>query len=381
MRITIVMGFFLPVPAARGGATEKTWYGLARMFAAAGHSVTLISRRWPGLADSETVDGVRHVRVAGFDHTRYLPVNLLLDLVWGLRVVRNLPAGDVVICNTITLPVWLRRVRPSAGLVAVMVGRAPKGQTRLYGDVARIYAPSSSVARQIAWKPGFGRILVTGYPIDWLLHAGSAGQTGRPVTIGFIGRLHPEKGIELLVRAVRILAARDDLPEWRLKIAGPSGAREGGGGDAWFDALKRESADLGARIEWCPPEFDPGRLARMYGSIDVFCYPSLAEKGETFGVAVAEAMAASCAVVVSGLECFRDLVEDGRTGLVFDHRAPGTDKRLADCIARLVSDGSARREIALRGQQHARRFDFPEVSRQILGDLALLTRAEEKNPR
>jgi glycosyltransferase involved in cell wall biosynthesis len=183
------------------------------------------------------------------------------------------------------------------------------------------------------------------------------------------------------LRAARILAARDDLPEWRLKIAGPSGAREGGGGDAWFDALKRESADLGARIEWCPPEFDPGRLARMYGSIDVFCYPSLAEKGETFGVAVAEAMAASCAVVVSGLECFRDLVEDGRTGLVFDHRVPGPDKRLADYIARLVSDGSARREIALRGQQHARRFDFPEVSRQILGDLALLTRAEEKNPR
>jgi glycosyltransferase involved in cell wall biosynthesis len=381
MRITIVMGFFLPVPAASGGATEKTWYGLARMFAAAGHSVTLVSRRWPGLADSETADGVRHVRVAGFDHTRYLALNLLLDFLWGLRVTRNLPAGDVVICNTIALPVWLSRARPSAGLVAVMVGRAPKGQTRLYGGVARIYAPSSSVARQLAWKPGSGRTLVTGYPIDWQLHAGSAAQSGKPVTIGYIGRLHPEKGIGLLVRAARILAARDDLPAWRLRIAGPSEARQGGGGGAWIDALKRDSADLGTRIEWGPGEFDPIRLARMYGAIDIFCYPSLAEEGETFGVAVAEAMASSCAVVVSGLECFGDLVEDGRTGLVFDHRAPDADRKLADCIARLLRDGGARGEIALRGQQRARRFDFPEVSRQILGDLALLTGAQDKNPR
>ena len=49
MRISIVSGFFLPVPAVSGGATEKTWHGLAKDFAAQGHSVTLVSRRWPGL--------------------------------------------------------------------------------------------------------------------------------------------------------------------------------------------------------------------------------------------------------------------------------------------------------------------------------------------
>ena len=49
MKITIVMGFFLPVPALAGGATEKIWLRLAGLMTAAGHEVTVVSRRWPGL--------------------------------------------------------------------------------------------------------------------------------------------------------------------------------------------------------------------------------------------------------------------------------------------------------------------------------------------
>ena len=48
--------------------------------------------------------------------------------------------------------------------------------------------------------------------------------------------------------------------------------------------LRRDSAKtIGGQIEWLGPEYDPDRLAGLYGSMDIFCYPSLAEKGETFG--------------------------------------------------------------------------------------------------
>lgn len=380
MRITIVTGFFLPVPAVSGGSTEKSWHGLARHFAAAGHAVTLVSRSWPGLAPAETVAGVSHIRLPGFGHTRSLPLNLALDFIWGVRVALALPPGDVVICNTVTLPAWLRRAKPGAGRVSVMIGRAPRGQIRFYGAVARIYAPSSFVAGQIKSKRARARTRVIGYPIDWSLHARSACQPGSPVTVGYVGRLHPEKGIALLVRAASRLAGRTDLPRWRLRIAGPADVGAGGGGQGWFAALRKEAnAALGGRVEWLPPEYEPERLARLYGSLDVFCYPSLAERGETFGVAVAEAMAARCAVVVSKLGCFGDLVGDGRTGLVFDHEAADADRLLADCMGRLVADAGLRRDLALRGQDHSRSFDYPEVSRVILDDLSLLAGAGPEN--
>ena len=382
MRISIVTGFFLPVPAVSGGATEKIWFGLARIFAAAGHSVTFISRSWPGLAPSETVDGIRHVRLQGFNHTKRLPVNLLLDLIWGLRVARSLPAGDIVICNTITLPAWLPRLKPSAGKVVVMIGRVPKGQAAFYGGVARIYAPSTFVAKRIGSSRMTQRTIVTGYPIDWKGLAGSARQSPPPVTVGYVGRLHPEKGIGMLVRAACRISARSGLPNWRLRIVGPTSVEEGGGGEEWLAALREEAgAALGDRIEWHPPEFDPDKLAAVYGGIDVFCYPSLADKGETFGVSVAEAMAARCAVVVSALDCFSDLVDDGRTGLVFDHAAKDAEDLLADRIGRLIADEGTRNGLALAGQQHVRRFDYSEVSRHMLLDLALLTGAGTENGR
>jgi glycosyltransferase involved in cell wall biosynthesis len=376
LRITIVTGFFLPVPALSGGATERSWYGLAKIFAAEGHSVTFISRTWPELPTLEIEAGVSHVRVPGFNHTNSPVVNLLFDFLWGIRVARRLPRADIVVCNTLTLPIWLRRIKRSAGKVAVMIGRTPKGQVRLYGAVARIYAPSAYLAGKIEPRSAAERTRVIGYPIDWNLHARSACQVGSPVTIGFVGRLHPEKGITLLVAAARILAGRGDLPDWSLKLVGPGGVGQGGGGEGWLAARKEEAGVVGNRIEWLGPEFEPERLARLYGAMDIFCYPSLAEKGETFGVSVAEAMASRCAVIVSALGCFSDLVRDGETGLVFDHRAENPERLLADCIGRLISDPGMRRDLAVRGQRHARRFDYPAVSEHILEDIALLTGAQ-----
>jgi glycosyltransferase involved in cell wall biosynthesis len=346
-----------------------------------GHSVTFISRAVPGLPVSEIEDGFRHTRVPGFDHTRHLAVNLVLDFVWGIRVARALPAGDVVICNTITLPAWLHRIRPTAGKVAVMIGRTPKGQVRFYGGVERIYAPSTFLARQISSNPASKRTKVIGYPIDWHLHARNSAQLGSPITIGFVGRLHPEKGIALLLGAAFILATRTNIPEWKLKIVGPESVSEGGGGDVWLVGLKNDAARLlGDRVEWTGPEFDPEPLARHFGTMDIFCYPSLAEKGETFGVSVAEAMASRCAVVVSALECFGDLVIDGQTGSVFDHRAKEPEVLLANALARLLADSTLRKDVAIRGQEHSRRFDYPDVSEKILSDLALLTGTRSQKP-
>ena len=61
MRITILQGAFLPVPAIRGGAIEKAWQVLGEAFVKAGHDVTHISRLCDGLPEQESIEGVRHL--------------------------------------------------------------------------------------------------------------------------------------------------------------------------------------------------------------------------------------------------------------------------------------------------------------------------------
>jgi glycosyltransferase involved in cell wall biosynthesis len=379
VKINIVTGFFLPVPPVSGGATEKIWYRLAEEFAHRGHEVTFLSRMWPGFAEREIVNGVTHLRFPGDEHTRSLPRNLWRDFRWGMRLSRNLPPAHVTICNTVLLPIWLKRLRRSAGAVIPVVARMPKGQTRFYGNVDLLFSLSRAVRDAIgAENPKLkDRIAPFPFPIDWRRHALAAenargSRRGAPLlTIGYVGRIHPEKGIDLLLRAAARLATRGNLPAWRLVLIGPSSVPAGGGGEGYKSSLiSNYSPLLGDRLRFEGPEFEPAKLAARYAQVDVFCYPSIAETGETFGVSVAEAMAAGCAPIVSALDCFRELVIHGQTGLVFDHRAADADDRLANEIERLLRDAQLRRLVADRAQQHVRQYDFMQVADLVLNHLS-----------
>lgn len=387
MRITIVNGFFLPVPPLSGGATEKTWFHLAREFAARGHHVTSFSRQWSGLPSQETTDGVHHVRLRGHDHDRRLWKNLLSDFFWSWRIHRALPPADIVICNAVALPMWLGRWKPAAGRVVVMCGRMPKGQYRRYRALARVLAPSSLVReRVLAENPALrDAVRVTGYPIAWTQLA-----TPQPepaflpkraapdeVTLGFVGRINREKGLTLLADALKLLAAQPGLPPWRVVLCGPADVARGGSGADFRNLLLQGlgAALPPARFHLLDPQFNARVLAGIYQRLDVFCYPSLAAQGETFGVAVAEAMAAGAVPIVSNLECFRDFVRDGENGFRFDHAAPDAAARLAGLLERVVRDADLRRTLAAAARADVRRFDFPVFAESLLADFATLAPA------
>lgn len=370
MKITIVMGFFLPVPPLAGGATEKIWHRLGQLLATKGHEVTIVSRRWPGLPDHATDGRLTYLRLPGMRHSRFLPLNLLLDLFWGLRVIRALPSADIVVCNTVSLPVFLRRLKPRAGRVAVVLGRMPKGQCRAYNRVDCILATSTAVAQRAAIEnPRLApKTCLFPNPIDWVALAAAPRVEARrhPIVIGFVGRIHPEKGLELLLAAAAILARETLLPPWRIAIVGPEAVDQGGGGESYGAQLRTSLApSLAKLVSFAGPEYDADKLAAHYAAMDIFCYPSIAERGETFGIAIAESMAAGCAPVVSTLACFSDLVEPGETGLVFDHRAANAPAELAANLTRLLTNPTDRQRIAGRAQAHARRFDFGACARVV----------------
>ena len=223
MHITIVQGAFLPVPPLLGGGVEKAWYGLASEFARAGHAVTYVSRRFAGLPDEEVRDGVRHLRIPGFDAPRNKLLYRAGDLLYALRARRVLPAADVVVTNTIFLPLLTRN--PIVGKVYVHVARFPKGQMRLYRHADRLQTVSSSVAQAIvAEAPAAAdRVKVIPYYLtsDPAPLPADAFDAPRDPIVLYLGRVHPEKGVDLLLRAFGDFAGRHPDVPWRLQIAGP----------------------------------------------------------------------------------------------------------------------------------------------------------------
>ena len=82
MKIVILQGAFLPVPPHLGGAVEKIWYLLGQKFAERGHEVVHVSRRWRDLPAREVIEGVRHVRIGGFDTPANAVVLKALDGIY-----------------------------------------------------------------------------------------------------------------------------------------------------------------------------------------------------------------------------------------------------------------------------------------------------------
>ena len=215
---------------------------------------------------------------------------------------------------------------------------------------------------------------VVGYPIRWSEHARARSTARGPVTIGYVGRLNREKGLDLLVAALAILAKQTSLPAWRVVICGPSSVAQGGSSEDYARQLEQTlAASLPAgSFELRPAEFDSALLAEIYRSLDVFCYPSLALEGETFGVAVVEAMAAGAVPIVSDLPCFLDFLRPGQNGEIFARNADDAPVQLAQLIAALLADPARRARLADNARVTARRYDFAEFATRLLEDFSTL---------
>ncbi|HEU5078033.1 MAG TPA: glycosyltransferase family 4 protein [Opitutaceae bacterium] len=370
MRITIVQGAFLPVPPILGGAVEKVWFNLGKEFARRGHEVVHLSRAHPKLPKHEVIDGVRHERVSGFASPGGFAKRMAMDLWYALRIKARLPRADILITNTFWLPALVRR--RSRGRVYVHVARYPKRQMWLYRRA--ILQTVSEPIRQaiLAEDPSAApRVRVIPYPLAnrYLLPEVSPGEN----IVLYTGRVHPEKGVHLLIEAFAKLAPNSD---WRLKIVGPWEVEFGGGGQDYLKQLESAAAPVKDRVMFVGREFDEAKLIAHYATAKIFVYPSLAEKGETFGLAALEAMAAGCCPLVSALECFRDFIRPDENGRVFDHRAANPVDLLARALESLITDPVSTEKLRREAWQDARAFTMEAVATRFIDDFIALTGGE-----
>jgi len=372
MKITILQGAFLPVPPVLGGATEKMWFALAKEFAGCGHEVVYISKAYTDMPKEEHVDGIWHRRVKGYKTPRSGLYLKLLDFLYTIRAKTKIPPDtDVIITNTFWAPIMLPIRQKKKCMVDV--ARMPKGQMRFYSKVIRLRANSTPVAAAIQKELDASfhtNIITIPNPLPFASFPVMDREQKKPVLL-YAGRVHPEKGLETLMKAFATLTTG-----WILRIVGPYEITAGGGGVAYLDKLKKLAGK--AKVEFLGPVFNMEQLNMLYAEASVFVYPSIAEKGETFGLAPLEAMAWGCVPIVSSLRCFGDFIKDGNNGLVFDHNDPNSVQQLQQLIIRLIEDPVLLRALSEQALKVRRTHATANIARRFLEEFDEMVLANKR---
>jgi glycosyltransferase involved in cell wall biosynthesis len=182
-----------------------------------------------------------------------------------------------------------------------------------------------------------------------------------------LSRLHPKKGLEVLMESFLTVTADAPLNNWRLVIAGAGDRRymgklraiaaESRGGDrvlfpGWLDGNERVAAVQGASLF------------------------ALTSRQENFGISVAEAMASGVPVVVSDCVNLGEEIERKGAGWV----VPLDRQAISQALTAALGDETERRRRGELARQLAEgRFRWARVADQLLCLYQSLVKAKDKD--
>lgn len=230
-----------------------------------------------------------------------------------------------------------RRYRPAAPVVQALTGIPT---TVAYGAAGR-YVFVSEYIRQRALALGLGltdtAVAPSGIAPGF---AATGSEHGWRWRLLYVGRLHPDKGIE---DAVRCLGHLPD--QAALTFAGTWDPRDEAALNGVVDELGlRERVTLFGHL---PPD----RVAELYGSSDVLLFPVRWE--EPWGLVPIESMASGCPVVATGRGGSAEYLRDGENCVLTSPADPGA---LAAAIRRLAGDRVLRDQLRRGGFATASRY-------------------------
>jgi glycosyltransferase involved in cell wall biosynthesis len=375
------------LPPAGGGLSELV-PRLALEAARLGHDVTIATvarddEPLSAAADAAAAGGVRIVRFAPS-----APQALFLS--WDMR--RGLPelarwADLVHVHSNWTFPVWWgSHCALGAGKPLVM---SPQGcldpvrlshsawKKRLAGlfdrrslrQASMIHATSEMERDWIERYLGKGpRIAVIPNGVEMQVFPGTPRETkpaSRTRQVLYLGRLHPLKGLELLIEAWGRMG--NGTPEacptggngWQLVIAGPDeqGTRA---------RLEAQARTLGLANLTFPGPLYGEEKRRALAEADLFALPS---RTENFGIAVAEALAAGLPVITTKGTPWSEI--EGRSGWWVDVNAAAIAKALA--AAMRLSDAECH-TMGQRGRELvAAKYQWDAVGRAMMAVYESLT--------
>jgi glycosyltransferase involved in cell wall biosynthesis len=190
----------------------------------------------------------------------------------------------------------------------------------------------------------------------WRKRHGIADDT---LVVGHVGRLAPEKGLELLANVVAEFLATVDHGLFVVAGTGPSE-------DAIREAFDRR--DLGDRLMRFAV-LDRSELAHLYAAMDVFAFASLSE---TQGMVLTEAMAAGTPVIAIDAPGVREVVRDGWNGRLLPSPDTATFVEALRWYRQL--DSPARAALTSHAKLTAEEFSLPRTAERAIDLYARLIR-------
>jgi alpha-1,3-mannosyltransferase len=358
------------------GGTEKYVHDLATAQAAAGREVTILTLDRDvvgptrGLPSRETLDGLAVVRVPGWG-TPQIAFTYRPDRIW-----REIARHDVVHLHDL-------RFALASAIIGAAVARRPR---ILHTHGLIFHSGEGSRIRRLAMRLYFGPLLRLGgvrtaasSEADRVLLLRDATYLAKrtiacpnaiplapllglqrlpiPGRVASIGRMVPNKALTDLVRA---LACVRDV-DWSLVLAGQPDPEELARIEAVIDRLKvrdRITFVLG---------FPEEEMPRLLASAALAAFPS---KGEGFGIALLEAMAAGVPLLANRIPAHEALLGRDLAGQLIDFSDP--DNAAESIGALLTADKTELDGLSARLRARAADYDIGRLLGQIDGLYARL---------
>jgi glycosyltransferase involved in cell wall biosynthesis len=236
----------------------------------------------------------------------------------------------------------------------------------LSADVAQLdgcIAPSRYFGNFMADRLGLNKEEMRYHP-NGITLAGFEPEREPPATpaIGYLARLCPLKGLDILVDAFLLLKETGKFPDLRLEIAGGMTAED----EPFVDEQRRKLTQAGlAECFSIRPNVDRADKLDFLRKLSVFSVP--ARYPEAFGLYVIEALAAGVPVVLPQSGAFPELVEQTQGGRIFQPNEPSV---LAETIQPLLENPDQTKSTGLTGHESVSRdFSNEQLAKRLVDNI------------
>lgn len=367
MKILLVSSAFLPYPS---GISEHVFY-LAQELTKLGHQVKVLTTNYP-LYWSDRSDSNSQFEIMRYGKVVFLPLNKsFATFPWGadipFRVKRLLNSTHFDIihlhgCYPLEIGFWALHFSQTINCVTfhtvgfrksflLKLGGLLFGRYRhkLHGKIA-----VSQIAR--SWAEPFikddYRIIPNGVDCNRfspeVLPIEKHNKNG-PIIL-FVGRLEPRKGILVAINAFKKIQER--FPNAKLYVVG-KGPLESTVRKLVVTLNLKDACQFFGYVS-------RENLPRYYASADVYLSPALG--GEAQGIVLLEAMACAKAVVASDISGYREVIENGKNGLLAQ---PTSADDFAQKVNLILTDQKLKLSLQQNARNRAEKYSWPNIVKKI----------------